>query len=116
MGVEVRKFRRVPSNLKRMRYGVRPRQGIIRFYGLVTTMEGKKKRISFGVRVRERMLRYRRNLMSLIRATCNNILDKEVPVHKQGDIFSGFGELFEETKWVRVRKVHWYEAGVHYER
>jgi hypothetical protein len=54
--------------------------------------------------------------MNLIRATCNNILDKEVPVHKQGDIFSGFGELFEETKWVRVRKVHWYEAGVHYEQ
>jgi hypothetical protein len=115
MGVEVRRFRRVPSNLKRMRYGVR-RAGDLRVYGQVTTMEGKKKRISFRVRISERMMRYRRNLLNLIRATCNNILDKQIPIHKQGEVFSGFGELFEETRWVEVRKVHWYEAGVVYER
>ena len=115
MGAEVRKFRPVPSNLKRMRYGVKPKVGDLRVYAQVTTMEGKKKRVSFRVRISERMMRYRRNLLNLIRAICNNILDKLVPIHKYGERFPTFTDLF-ERRWVRVRKVHWYEAGVVYER
>jgi len=115
VGVEVRRFRQLPSRLRRMRYGA-PNEGDLRVYGLVTTMQGKRKRLSFRVKISPRMMRYRRNLMNLVRATVNAIKDKTIPVHKQGEVFSGFGELFEETKWVKVRKLHWYEAGVHYER
>jgi hypothetical protein len=115
MGAEVRKFRLVPSNLKRMRYGVKPKVGDLRVYAQVTTMEGKKKRVSFRVGISERMMRYRRNLLNLIRATCNNILDKRVPIHKYGERFPTFTDLF-KRRWVKVRKVHWYEAGVVYER
>lgn len=105
-----------PARFDRMRYGIKA-SGDLRVYGLVTTMQGKRKRISFRVKISKRMMRYRRNLYNLIVATCNAIkFDKTVPVHKQGEVFSGFGELFEKTEWVKVRKVHWYEAGVEYER
>ncbi|MEM2104527.1 MAG: hypothetical protein QW717_06535 [Candidatus Bathyarchaeia archaeon] len=105
-----------PSRFDPMRIGARA-EGILRVYGQVKTMQGKRKRISFGVKISRRMMRYRRNLFNLIVATCNSIkLDKTIPVHKQGEVFSSFGELFEKTDWVKVRKVEWYKVGVKYER
>lgn len=105
-----------PPRFDPMRIGART-EGILRVYGQVKTMQGKRKRISFGVKISRRMMRYKRNVHHLIVATINAMkFDKTIPVHKQGDVFSGFGELFEDTEWVKVRKLEWYKAGVEYER
>lgn len=99
-----------------MRYGA-PYRGDLRVYGLVETMTGKRKRISFQVKIGSVLMRNRRRLSELIRATVNAIkYQKKVPVHRQGDVFSSFSELFKRTRWVKIRKLLHYEAGVHYER
>jgi hypothetical protein len=111
-----KKLRAIPSRLKRMRYGA-PYRGDLRVYGLVETLTGKRKRISFQVKVSTALLRNKQKLMQLIRATVNVIKNqKMIPVHRQGDVFSSFKELFDRTKWVRIRRLLDYKAGMHYER
>ena len=110
-----KRFGTVPSRLTRMRYGA-PNRGDLRVYGLVETLTGKRKRISFQVKVSTALLRNKQKLMQLIRATVNAIkYQKTIPVHRQGDVFSSFKELF-GTKWVRIRRLLDYKAGMHYER
>lgn len=111
-----RKFRPVPSRLRRMRYGAHYR-GDFRVYGLVETMTGKKRRVSFQVRISSALMRNRRKLMELIRATCIALkYQKKIPAHRQGDVFSSFDELFNTTRWVSIRRLLGYKAGMHYER
>ena len=111
-----RKSRTVPSRLTRMRYGA-PYRGDLRVYGLVETQTGKRKRISFQVKVGSALMKNKRRLMELIRATVNAIkYQKKIPVHRQGDVFSSFSELFNRTKWVKIRRLLTYKAGMHYER
>ena len=114
--IKKKKFRTVPSRLTRMRYGA-PYRGDLRVYGLVETLTGKRKRVSFQVKVSSALMRNRRRLSELIRATVNAIKYQEtIPVHMQGDVFSSFSELFNRTKWVRIRRLLTYKAGMHYER
>ncbi len=99
-----------------MRYGV-PRRGDLRVYGLIKTMTGKTRRISFQVKIGSGLMRNRQKLSSLIRAVVNAIkYQKKVPVHRQGDVFSSFKELFDRTNWVRIRMLIDYKAGVVYAR
>lgn len=110
------KFNPVPARLIRMRYGV-PYRGDFRFYGLYQTLDGRRKRASFQVMVSPSMLRRRKGLGGLIRATINAIkYQKKMPIHRQGDVFSSFSELLFRTPWVRIRKLLRYKAGVEYER
>jgi hypothetical protein len=111
-----KKFGTVPSRLTRIRYGA-PYRGDLRVYGLVETETGKRKRISFQVKVGSALMKNKQKLMQLIRATVNSIkYQKMIPVHRQGDVFSSFKELFDRTKWVRIRRLLDYKAGMHYER
>lgn len=111
-----KKFRKVPSRFKPMRYGIKHR-GDLRVYGLVKTITGKTKRISFQVKISSRLLRNGKDLGKFIRAVVNNIkYKKRIPVHRQGDVFSSFTELFDRTRWVKIRNLIDYKAGVHYER
>ena len=106
----------VPSRLKRMRYGA-PYRADLRFYGLVESLTGKRKRVSFQVKVGSTLMRNKRRLGELIRAVVKAIkYQKTIPVHRQGDVFSSFKELFDRTKWVRIRRLLDYKAGMHYER
>jgi len=99
-----------------MRYGA-PYRGDLRVYGLVETLTGKLKRISFQVKVGSSLMKNKQKLMQLIRATVTAIkYHKKIPVHRQGDVFSSFKELFDRTKWVRIRRLLDYKAGMHYER
>lgn len=99
-----------------MRYGA-PYRGDTRVYGLVETMTGKRKRLSFQVKVSSTLMRNKRRLNELIRAIVNAIkYQKKVPVHRQGDVFSSFSELFNRTEWVRIRRLLTYKVGMHYER
>jgi len=98
-----------------MRYGATHRW-YARFYGNYDTLTGKRKRFSFQVRVSPAIQRNRRALSEFIRTTCNNLLDRNIPEHEQGETFHTFGDLLRRTRWFRVRKVRNYEAGVLYER
>jgi hypothetical protein len=111
-----KKYRKAPSRFMRMRYGV-PRRGDLRVYGLIKTMTGKTKRISFQVKIGSGLMRNKRKLSRLIRTVVNAIkYQKKVPVHRQGDVFSSFKELFDRTKWVKIRRLLDYKAGVIYAR
>jgi hypothetical protein len=101
-----------PRYLRALRPTVRHRE-YARFYGLYETMDGKRKRFSFGVKISPKLTN--RQLYSLIVATCNNLLDKRIPEHRAGEFFPSFRDLF-RTRWIRVRKLLRYQAGVHYER
>jgi hypothetical protein len=105
-------FRKVPIYLQAIRPAIRHRE-YARFYGLYETMDGKRKRFSFGVKISPKLTN--RQLYSLIVITCNNLLDKRVPEHRAGEFFPSFRDLF-RTRWIRVRKLLRYQAGVHYER
>lgn len=85
-----------------------------RFYGTYRSMTGKTKRFSFAVKVDPRLspkAKYEYIVM-----TCNALLDRYAPQHKQGQIFATFNELLNETPWFRVRKILRYKAGMRYER
>jgi len=93
--------------------------GYARFYALFEDIRGKKKRASFAVRVRSKYLAstsQRRALMRWIRTVCNAMLDNTMPVHKYGQRFKSFRELLKETKWVEIRRLLDYRAGVVYVR
>ena len=108
-----RKFRPLPSDLRAMRYGARY-DVYARVYALYETTTGKRKRASFQVYKNPRMSN--KTFGQAIRVVIRNILDKRIPVHKQGEVFSSFNELLRRTKWVRVRKILRYKAGAIYER
>ena len=111
-----RRFRPVPLRLRRMRYGA-PYRGDFRFYALVETITGKRKRVSFQVKVGSALMGDRHRLSRLIRAVVNVIkYQKKIPVHRLGDVFSSFNELFKGTRWVSIRRLLRYEAGVVYGR
>ena len=112
--VEVKeRFRPAPAYLRASRHGARYR-GYARFYGLYETMRGNKKRFSFSVRVNPRLTNAEKYRYIVI--VCNELLNKEIPEHRQGDVFSSFRELLFRTDWFRVRKLIDYKAGVVYER
>jgi hypothetical protein len=111
-----RKFRPVPLRLRQNRYGA-PYRGELRFYGLVETLKGNRKHVSFQVHVSPRLLTNRQRLSELIRALCNAIkYQKKIPVHIQRQSFSSFQELFNRTRWVEIKKLLDYKAGMRYER
>lgn len=108
-----RGFRTVPSSLRRLRYGARYRE-YARFYGLYINRIGKRKRFSYSVRISPRLSNRRKYRYIVI--VCNALLNKEIPEHRQGEVFYSFRELLHETRWVRVRRLLEYHAGVEYER
>jgi hypothetical protein len=84
-----------------------------RFYGLFETHQKKVRRFSFQVRmdkVRSNRLKYQ-----LVKATCGKILRGQIPVHKAGEVFETFGEVFRGS-WVGVKRVLQYQVGVKYGR
>jgi len=108
-----RSIRRVPRNYVRGRRTARYRE-YARFYVNYTSMTGKRKRASFAVRVEPSLSnRAKHNLMVSV---CNNILNKKIPQHVQGEVFHGFYALMRGTPWFEVRSVQNYEAGMVYER
>ena len=106
-------FRPAPIALKRTRRGALYRAWA-RFYGLYKTMIGKKKRFSFSIRISPKLSNQAVHRYIVI--VCNALLNKEIPVHRMGDVFHSFRELIHKTEWVEVRKLLNYHAGVIYER
>ena len=109
---KVFKFRILPTNL-RHRQRVTP-VNYVRAYGNYVTKQGKTKRFSFQIRVKTAMKRM--ILYKLIRHMCTKLKHNKIPLHKQGQVFENFGELFNLTGWIKVRKVLSYRPGVVYER
>jgi len=71
-----------------MRYCV-PFRADFRFYAIFETVEGKRKRASFQVRISDTMMRRKKGLARLIRSVVNATkFQKKMPVHMQGDVFS----------------------------
>jgi hypothetical protein len=103
------RFRAVPPYLRSSRVSSRD---YARFYGLYTTLTGATRRFSFQVRADS--LRNMDKYKSIV-ATVNRLHDM-IPTHVQGQIFSGFPELFRGTTWFRIRRLNMYKAGVLYER
>lgn len=108
-----RSIRRVPRNYVRGRRTARYRE-FARFYLNYISMAGKSKRASFAVKVEPSLSNRAKH--NLIVAVVNNILNKKIPQHVQGQIFHGFYSLVRGTPWYSVRKVSYYKAGMVYER
>jgi hypothetical protein len=82
-----------------------------RFYGNYITNTGKRKRASFQVNISG----YRgKAKYLLIKNVCTRLLKREIPEHKQGQVFSSYDELMHRTHWFRVRRIERYKAGVRY--
>jgi hypothetical protein len=104
-------FRLIPTDLKRRRVA---RKQYARFYGNITTKTGKRKRFSFKVKVdpyKKRSAQY-----TLMKMTCRRILKNQIPPVPNGFVFDDFGDLLVVQDWIKVRRVHAYEAGMVYER
>ena len=85
-----------------------------RFYGLYRSKTGKTKCFAFQVYLSPKI--DNRQIQRYMVVVCNLLLDRNLPVHKSGEVFSSFRDLIWGTKWVRIRKLLSYEAGVEYER
>lgn len=108
-----RRIRRVPANYVRGRRTARYKE-LARFYLNYITMTGKRKRASFTVKVEPSLSNGAK--YKLMVAVCNNIKNRNIPQHVQGQIFHGFHELMRRTPWFRVRRIEYYQAGMHYVR
>ena len=86
----------------------------VRAYGNYVTKQGKNKRFSFQVKIREG--KNRNVLYSSIKHMCGKLKHNEIPLHKKGEVFDDFGDLLIATPWIKVRKIRQYKAGVVYER
>ena len=85
-----------------------------RFYGTYRSTTGKTKRFSYAVRVNPRLSRAVKYRLMVVMV--NALLNKNVPQHRQGQVFPNFHELLLYTPWFRVRKLLQYKAGMHYVR
>lgn len=106
-------FRPLPSDLRGLRDRARYSE-FARFYGSFDRMNWKIGRFSFQVEMSPWLSnneKYR-----LIVTTVNALRDNTIPEHEQGQVFRSFQELFHRTKWVRVRRLRQYKAGMVYER
>ena len=86
-----------------------------RFYGLYDSIDGKIKRFSLQVKINRALSQNRRGLGMLMRSTVKELLDGKVPEHVQGEVFPNFIELF-GRKWINVKRIREYHAGVIYGR
>lgn len=103
-------FRPVPLGLRQARPSIQ--RDYARFYGNYVSKFGKIKRFSFQVRID--LSKGGQLFGRLIRTTCGRLLQNQIPLHKQGQVFSSFAELFHRTAWIQVRKVRNYEVGMSY--
>jgi hypothetical protein len=104
-------YRPIPTDLRKRR---RIAPDYANFYGSYITKDGRKKRFSFKVKVDP--YKNRIVLGKLIKMTCMRIKDNRIPPVKNGYVFDDFGDLLSATKWMRVRLIKPYKAGMEYER
>jgi len=103
-------FRPLPLGLRQARP---PEQrDYARFYGNFLNQFGKIKLFSFQLRID----RSKGGKLACfqVRTICGKLLQNQIPVHKQGQVFRSLGELLFRTQWIRVRKVRNYEVGMSY--
>lgn len=103
-------YRIIPTDLKKRR---RIAPDYANFYGSYVAKTGIGKRFSFKVPV------YDKNpmvLYKLMRHTCNKLKRNLIPDVPNGFIFQDFGHLHVAVDWMRVRKLRFYRAGMHYAR
>lgn len=105
-------FRPIPTSLRRRRR-VTPKQ-YARAYVRYETKQGKIKRWSGQVKVDP----YKNPIVQgkLMRHLCNKFRNNMIPLVPQGHVFDDFGDLFIGTRWIKVRKILSYRAGMEYER
>jgi hypothetical protein len=106
-------FRPLPPAILGLRLRARHNE-YARFYGNYVSMTGKKKRFSFQVTVNPRLKNKQK--YRLIVKTVGALLNNTIPEHVQGEVFDSFQELHYKTRWLRVRRLNEYKAGMHYER
>lgn len=74
-----------------------------RWYGSYNTYQNTIKRYGFQVMIPESM--NHQAVRRSIAITQQKLKSNTLPMHKQGQVFSSFGELFQRTDWIRVRKI-----------
>jgi hypothetical protein len=104
------RFQPIPRPLGRPRTS--PVHSYGRFYALYTDNFGAIHRATFQVRADKYMPKMKYHWVAI---TAQKMKEGYIPQHFNGQVFGSFPELHAE-RWVRVRKVREYEAGVHYER
>jgi hypothetical protein len=83
-----------------------------RFYGTYVNRQRKKKRFSFQVRMSP-ILSGKQKYRKIV-TVCSNLLNRLIPVHTDGQVFSSFKELLNRTEWQKVRRLLMYEVNVEY--
>lgn len=93
---------------------VRPTQqrDYARFYGNYVEKFGKIKRFSFQMRID--LSKSGKLVYLQVKSICGRLLQNQIPLHKQGQVFHSFRELVFRTPWIKVRKVRNYEVGMSY--
>jgi len=103
-------FRPMPLGLR----SSRPTQqrDYARPYGNYENKFGKIKRFSFQFRID--LSKSSKIVYLQIRNVCGRFKQNQIPLHKQGQVFSSYNELMFHTPWIKVRKVRNYEVGMSY--
>ena len=93
---------------------IRRVESYARFYGLYKNKKGEVKRMGFYVKINPR---YSNRLVgALMRAVCKNLIANRIPEHRLGQTFRSFTDLMLNTRWITIKRLLQYEAGVRYVR
>lgn len=115
-GTKLPKFKPLPTKLINARDALRNYFASIktyaRFYGdYLELFTGKRRRFSFQVFLDSGFSGAEK--YELVSSICDRLLNKKVPIHEPGQIFT-YHELLHHTPWTPVRRLLQYEVWMRY--